>query len=208
VKGGNTAAWLDESLKYTRLQHGIETKSISLAGKNIGACNHCNWCVRNQTEDKYCTLEDDMSALYPALLKADGIILASPVHFGRLSGSMADFIDRTRAFIHGNIHKQRLRNKIGGAMALAFFRGGGIKTTLSSLNLFFFAHQMLVANSGWYQLGAGAYTSPGGKGRFQKEPRHMVLEDSVGVAAAKTLTDRMVELAQIVRAGQEALKGS
>ena len=208
VKDGNTVALLEDSLKYARQQHGIETKSVSLAGKTIAACNHCNWCVRNQTENKFCTQEDDMNALYPALLKADGIILATPVHFGRLSGIMADFIDRTRAFIHGNMYKLRLRNKIGGAMALAFFRGGGIETTLSSLNLFFFAQQMLVANSGWYQLGAGAYTSPDGNGQFQKEPRHVVLEDSVGVAAAKSLTDRIVELAQIVGAGQEALKGS
>jgi multimeric flavodoxin WrbA len=205
VTDGNTVAWLDESLNYARQQHAVETKSISLAGKKIAACNHCNWCVRNQSEDKYCTQDDDMSALYPALLKADGIILATPVHFGRLSGSMADFIDRTRAFIHGNIYKLTLRNKIGGAMALAFFRGGGIETTLSSLNLFFFAQQMLVANSGLYQLGAGAYTSPDGKGRFQKEPRHMVLEDSIGVTAAKRLIDRIVELAQIVKAGQAAL---
>ena len=208
VKDGNTVALLEDSLKYARQQHTVETRSISLADKTIAACNHCNWCVRNQTQDKYCTLDDDMSAFYPALLKADGIVLATPVHFGRLSGIMADFIDRTRAFVHGNIYKFPMRNKIGGAMALAFFRGGGIETTLSSMNLFFFAQQMLVANSGFYQLGAGAYTSPDGKGQFQKEPRHVVLEDSVGVAAAKNLIDRIVELAQIVKAGQEALKGS
>ena len=208
VKEGNTIALLDESLNYARQQHAVETETISLAGKNIAACNHCNWCVRNQTEDRYCTLDDDMSALYPAVLKADGIVLATPVHFGRLSGIMADFIDRTRAFVHGKTYKLPLRNKIGGAMALAFFRGGGIETTLSSLNLFFYVQHMLVASSGLYQLGAGAYSSPDGKGCFKKEPRHIVLEDTVGVMAAKRLIDRMVELAQIVTAGQEALKGS
>jgi hypothetical protein len=93
-------------------------------------------------------------------------------------------------------------------MALAFFRGGGIETTLSSLNLFFHAQQMIVATSGLYQLGAGAYTSPDGKGQFVREPRHIVLEDRVGVMSAKRLIDRVVELARIVSAGQEALNAS
>jgi multimeric flavodoxin WrbA len=66
VKDGNTVALLEESLKYARQQHAVETRSISLAGRTIAACNHCNWCVRNQTQDKYCTQDDDMSAIYPA----------------------------------------------------------------------------------------------------------------------------------------------
>jgi multimeric flavodoxin WrbA len=208
VKDGNTLALLEESMSYARAHHNVEAESISLAGMNIAACNHCNWCIRNQTEDKYCTQDDDMSAIYPMLLKADGIILATPVHFGRLSGIMADVIDRTRAFVHANIYKLPLRNKIGGSIALAYFRGGGIETTLSSLNLFFYVQHMIVASSGLYQLGAGAFTSPDGKGRFAKEPRHIVLEDAVGVMSAKRLIDRVVELAGIVSAGQAALKNS
>lgn len=208
VKNGNTVALLDESLSYAREQHGVETESIPLAGLNIAACNHCNWCIRNQTGDKYCYQDDDMSAIYPRLLKADGIVLATPAHFGRLSGIMADFIDRTRAFVHANVYKLPLRNKIGGAMALAYFRGGGIETTLSSLNLFFHVQHMIMASSGLYQLGAGAYTSPDGKGQFAKEPRHIVLEDTVGVRSAKRLVDRIVELAAIVSAGQASLNGS
>lgn len=206
VKEGNTSALLDESLRYAREHHRVEAESISLAGMNIAACNHCNWCIRHQTEDKYCAQDDDMSAMYPRLLNADGIILASPAHFGRLSGIMADFIDRTRAFVHARVYKLPLRNKIGGAVALAYFRGGGIETTLSSLNLFFHVHQMIIASSGLYQLGAGALTSPEGKGQFAKEPRHIVLEDTIGVMSAKRLIDRIVELAGIVSAGQAALK--
>ena len=205
VKNGNTSALLEAAFDSARRQEAVDTEIISLAGLNIGACNHCNWCIRNQTEDSCCTQDDDMSAIYPALLNADGIILATPVHFGRLSGVMADFIDRTRAFIHGNTYKLPLRNKIGGAMALAFFRGGGIETTLASLNLFFHIHHMIVANSGTYQLGAGAFTSRDGKGRFEKEPRHIVLEDEIGMTASKKLADRVIELGRIVKAGHQAL---
>ena len=90
-------------------------------------------------------------------------------------------------------------------MTVAFFRGGGIETTLSSINLFFHVHQMIIANSGVCQLGAGAYTSTDGKGGFQKEPRHLVLEDEYGVMSAKMLVGRVVELARIVKAGQKAV---
>jgi len=59
---------------------------------------------------------------------------------------------------------------------------------------------------GLYQLGAGAYSSPEGKGRFGKEPRHIVLQDEYGVLSAKLLSDRVVELARIVKAGQQTLQ--
>ena len=205
VKNGNMEVLLEEAFSQVQQDEELETELIYLAGKEINPCNHYNWCIKSQTEDKYCTQDDDMSGIYPKLLEADGIIVASPAHFGRLSGLMADMIDRSRAFIHGRVYKLPLKNKIGGAIALAFFRGGGIETTLASINLFFFVHQMIVANSGLYQLGAGAYTSPDGKGRFQKEPRHVVLEDELGVISARKLVDRVLELAQIVKAGQKAV---
>ena len=91
-------------------------------------------------------------------------------------------------------------------MAISFFRGGGIETTLSSIDLFFLTQQMIIATGGLYQLGAGAYSSPEGKGRFQKEPRHMVLEDDYGTLSARMLVDRVVELARIVKAGQVAIQ--
>ena len=90
-------------------------------------------------------------------------------------------------------------------MAIAFFRGGGIETTLSSIDLFFLTQQMILATGGLYQLGAGAYSSLEGKGGFEKEPRHIVLEDDYGILSARMLVDRVVELARIVKAGQEAI---
>lgn len=204
IKNGNTEALLKDALSRADEHQDVECELMVLAGKEIGPCNHCNWCIKNQTEQKFCTQDDDMSEIYPKLLAADGIFLASPAHFGRLSGLMADMIDRTRAFVHGKVHKFPLKNKIGGALALAFFRGGGIETTLSSLNLMFFAHQMIVATSGLYQLGAGAYSSREGKGRFEKAPRHTVLEDDYGTRSVKMLVDRVIELARIVKTDQKA----
>ena len=206
IKNGNMTALMEEALVRGDQAPEIEASMVTLEDKEIHPCNHCNWCVRKQTEEKYCLQEDDMHAIYPKLLDTDVIILGSPAHFGRLSGLMADMIDRTRAFVHGKTYRLPLKNKIGGSMAVAYFRGGGIETTLSSINMFFFVHQMVVATSGLYQLGAAAFASRDGQGRFEKEIRHMVLEDDYGLASARLLVERAVELARIFKAGQGALQ--
>ncbi len=101
VKNGNTHELLKQALSQAEQHQAVGTQLIALTDKEIHPCNHCNWCVKSQTQDKYCTQDDGMNDIYPRLLAADGILLASPSHFGRLSGLMADMIDRTRAFVHG-----------------------------------------------------------------------------------------------------------
>lgn len=204
IKDGNVSALLEASLSRTDNQ--VESEVINLAGKKIGPCLHCNWCLKNQTLERPCFQEDDMGPIYQKLLQADGILVASPVHFGRLSGLAADLIDRTRAFTHGKVYRFPLKNKIGGAMAVAFLRGAGLETALLSIDLFFLTHQMILANSRVFQLGAGAFSSPEGKGSFEKNTRHMTLKDDLGVQSARMLVDRVVELAMIVKAGISSLQ--
>lgn len=206
MKDGNMDALLREAMTHARQQSDVDAEVITLWDKEINGCNQCNWCIKNQTDDKPCVQDDEMQRVYPKLLEADGIILASPAHFGRLSGLMADLIDRTRAFVHGNVYQFPLRNKVGGAMAVSFFRGGGLETTLSSIDLFFLCQQMIVATSGLYQLGAGACLSLDGKGQFAKEPRHIVLEDNYGTLSARILIERVIELSRIIKAGQSAIQ--
>jgi multimeric flavodoxin WrbA len=206
VKNGNVEILLERSLSPFQAQQGVEAETISLAGKEIRGCQHCNWCVKKQSEGRFCVQEDDMEDIYPKFLPADGILLATPVHFGRLSGLMANMIDRLRAFVHGNIYKGSLRNKIGGAMAVAFSRGGGVETTLSSMNTMFLVFHMIVATSRMYQLGAASFSSMDGRGRTTKGVRHIALEDEYGMASVKCLIERMLELARIVKAGEKALK--
>jgi multimeric flavodoxin WrbA len=204
AKDGNVSILLEDALSQTKKIKDVSSEVIHLAGKKIGPCLHCNWCINKQTPEKPCAQEDDMGPIYKKLLEADGILVASPVHFGRLSGLMADMMDRTRAFVHGKIYKFPLKNKVGGALAVAYFRGAGLETTLSTLDLFFMTHQMIVANSRLFQLGAGAFSSREGKGRFEKAIRHMTLEDDYGVQSARMLVERVIELARIIKAGTQA----
>jgi multimeric flavodoxin WrbA len=205
VKGGNTEAVLNAALDHVRDGVEVGTEFISLAGRKFDGCMHCNWCLKNQTGEKFCVQEDDMVPIYPKIAAADGILMATPVHFGRLSGLMANMIDRLRVFVHGNMHSGCLRNKIGGSLAVAFFRGGGVETTLSSINSMFFSFQMIIATSRTYQLGAASFTSTDGKGRVQAGVRHMAMEDEFGTQSGRFLAERMVELARIVKTGEEVL---
>lgn len=206
VKHGNTEAVLTAALTHLESLGDIGTELITLADKQFSGCTHCNWCVKKQSPGRFCQQQDDMDPLYEKLVEADGILLATPVHFGRLSGLLANMVDRLRAFVHGNLYGGRLRNKVGGALAVAFFRGGGIETTLQSLNAVFFIFEMILATSRLYQLGAGALSSEEGKGGLRKGVRHMALEDKYGEASAIRLAERTAELARIVKAGTEAVK--
>ena len=206
VMDGNVSALLEDSLSSLQDRDDVETEVITLADKKFDVCKHCNWCVRNQTAERFCAQKDDMEIIYTKILEADGLLLATPVHFGRLSGLMANMIDRLRVFVHGNIFKGRLRNKIGGAMAVAFSRGGGVETTLASVNSMFHVFRMIVAVSQKYHLGAAALTSIEGKGSIKKGVRYMSLEDDFGTNSARLLADRILELAEIVKAAEKVLR--
>ncbi len=102
VKEGNTVTLLKDCLSHIENHDSVETEIITLADKRFDGCKHCNWCVKNQSEGRFCVQEDDMNIIYPHFLEAQGILLATPVHFGRLSGLMANMIDRLRVFVpHG-----------------------------------------------------------------------------------------------------------
>jgi multimeric flavodoxin WrbA len=200
VKEGNTEALLREALTVVSSDPDIQTEVIFLSRLKIDGCIHCNWCIKNQTPEKFCALSDGMHEIYPALVRADAVILASPVHIGRISGLMADMIDRMRVFVYGNVHRGGLTDKVGAALVVGFLRHGGLETTLQILNHTFAIFGMVPVGRGGMAL-----TSLEGKGKVTKGIRHMALEDGVGVITAKGAAQRAAELAKIIQAGKKAL---
>jgi multimeric flavodoxin WrbA len=199
IPNGNTQKYLEWTLRKAEEEAGVETEWIALAGKEIQDCRHCNWCVRKQEEGRFCALEDDMQEIYPRLLSADALLLATPVYIGRLSGYLAAFMDRLRVFIHGNLYGGALRDKVGGALAVGWFRHTGVESALQSIVLGFLIYQMIPAGSLGCPWGAAALASEGGTGRFSKERRYAVLEDDYGLQSARNLVGRVVSLARSLR---------
>jgi len=208
VKGGNTEVFLNESLKVSREMGGVNTEMIPLSSKKIEGCRHCNWCLTKQEEGKPCAIKDDMVEIYPKLLEADVLFLATPVYFTRLSGYLATFIDRLRCVVMGKYYHRALTNKVGGALTVVWRRNMGPETTLLSIVSGFMGTGVLMVTpvEGVSQFGAVGMTSDNGTGKFDPKDRLGVLKDEIGIRSARDLGRRAVEVARIVRAGQEALK--
>ncbi len=207
VKEGNVGDLLDHALEEYSGDEGIEVVRFDLSDMEVGPCRHCNWCMKKQEPGKYCAVDDSMSRVYPELLRCSGVIVATPVHFGRLSGTTADFIDRLRVFVHGNLTGGALRNKVGGALAVAWFRNAGIELTLITLNTAFSALGMVAASPDLGVHGGGAFSSLDGKGRTIRGDHHLVKVDPIGMASARSLAFRVAELAALLEAGSAAQTG-
>ena len=91
-RGGNTDLLLEEALKGAQAEGG-EVEGLHLTDFSIIPCRECLQCFN---EGK-CIILDDMQKIYPKLLEADIIILASPIFFYGVTGWTKALIDRCQA---------------------------------------------------------------------------------------------------------------
>lgn len=91
-KGGNTDTLLDEVLRGCR-DAGAEVKSIRCTDLNMSGCVECGGCDQTGT----CVINDDMQGVYPMLVEADVIVLASPMFFYGITSQAKALIDRCQA---------------------------------------------------------------------------------------------------------------
>ncbi len=206
VKGGNTEVFLSEALKTAEGLGDVSTELVRLIEKRIGDCRHCNWCTSKQEEGSFCCIKDDMLEMYPRIIDADALVIATPTYAGRLSGYSAVFMDRFRAVVLGKRYRGVLRNKVGGAMTVAWMRNAGAETALLSVATAYLMWGMVLASpgEGGSEFGAVGVSSDDGSGRFVREEKLGVLKDKLGMASARALARRTVELARIMKTGQEA----
>jgi len=171
-KDGNTTILIQQVFDELEKEQ-IETELVPLSGKKIHGCIACYKCFQNK--DQRCAVKDDVAnECIERMMKADGILLGSPVYFGDVTPEMKALIDRT-AFVslaNGGLY----RNKVGAAVA-ALRRSGSVHT-LESMNQFFLAGQMIIVGRGI------------GIGREQGE----VKKDEEGMQAVKVLGQRMAWL--------------
>jgi multimeric flavodoxin WrbA len=203
VNDSNTECILKEALDSIRAD-GVNTELVAFSGKIIQDCIHCNYCLLKQEDGKYCSIEDDMAELYPKIIAADGLLLATPVYIARLSGRMAAMLDRMRALDYGKRMKGCLKHKVGAGIAVSWYRNSGIETTLTSLHWAFLTWQMIIATPGsMSSFGGAAVSSLGGTGKFDIKDKHQVLKDAYGLETARATAASLVELVKIVQKGKQ-----
>jgi multimeric flavodoxin WrbA len=89
---GNTDLLLDEALKGAQSQQA-ETEKLVIDKLKTTPCREYYGCLR----DGNCVIRDDMDDIYPKLISADAIIVASPIFFYAVSAQLKALIDRSQA---------------------------------------------------------------------------------------------------------------
>jgi len=78
-------------------QELADIDTIHLSDFSVLFCKHCERCHKNMM---HCSLSDDTHVILIKMLKADGIILASPNYINQVTASMKALFDRSSHFIH------------------------------------------------------------------------------------------------------------
>lgn len=149
-RDGATEFLLKNALKDLESE-SIETQFITVRDKDISPCTHCNECV--DTKGK-CSIYDDMDEIYDALREADGIILASPIHFGSISAQLKAVIDRCQAMIMEDL--DIFKNKVGISIVVGGDRSGGQELAIQQINTFYLLNKIIPVSGGSFGANLGA----------------------------------------------------
>ena len=145
-KQGNTETLLRRCLDGLAAR-GVPGELISLRDKTIKGCRACEICRRNK--DKRCnTKDDDFHPVFEAMLKADILVVGSPVYFGSAAPELMALLDRAGyvAKANGNLFSR----KLGGPIAVA--RRAGQNFTYAQLLLWYMINDMIVPGSSYWNV--------------------------------------------------------
>ncbi|MHA1909536.1 MAG: flavodoxin family protein [Candidatus Thorarchaeota archaeon] len=91
-RNGNSL-YLINQLNDILVKNGEVPEILHLHQLNVKPCKGCFWCYKGFplrcVQD-----DDDMNKLYPKIIEADTIVIASPVYWFNYSGQLKLFIDR------------------------------------------------------------------------------------------------------------------
>jgi len=148
-KGGNTAILLTTVMEELASE-GIATELVELAGHPVTGCTACRRCF--EREDKRCSVEGDIvNACVEKMIRADGILLGSPVYVADLTAAMKALMERSGyvAKANGDLFKR----KVGAAVVSV--RRAGAMHAFDSINHFFTIAQMIVPGASYWNIGIG-----------------------------------------------------
>lgn len=141
---------LKKGLKDLEQTDEIEVSFVTVRESEIGPCNHCSWCENN----KGCLIKDDWEELSKLLKEADGIIIASPIHFGSVSAQTKAVIDRCQSLIMEDI--DIFKGKVGMSIVVGGDRSGGQELAIQQINTFYLLNGMIPVSGGAFGANLGA----------------------------------------------------
>lgn len=176
---GNTAIALRE-MENVFAQEGIEVTELNVGAKAVRGCIACNKCA----ELGKCVFDDAVNEAAPLLVKADGVVVASPVYYASANGNLISFLDRLFYSCRCD-----LTMKVGASVVCA--RRGGCSATFDELNKYFTISGMPLASSQyWNSI----------HGRLPGEAE----KDEEGKQTMRALARNMAFLMKSITLGKEA----
>jgi len=126
-KNGNSEI-LAKTVAKQLQDNNVSVQLQRLVDLDIHPCLGCGGCEKEGN----CVIDDDMQALYPCIVNADKIIIASPVYFYGLTAQTKAFVDRCQAlWSRKYLLKQRIAADIqrkGYLISVAATRGKQVFT--------------------------------------------------------------------------------
>ena len=107
--------------------NGISCEIVHIGGKPVRGCVDCKRCQK--TKNHRCAIKDHLDEVIEKAIKADIIIIGSPVYFSNVTPEIKAFIDRGGRVFRANDFA--LKNKIGVSVSVA--RRSGKNSTISGL---------------------------------------------------------------------------
>ncbi|MFA5264911.1 MAG: flavodoxin family protein [Opitutaceae bacterium] len=177
-RNGNTETLLRRCLDRLKTQ-GIAGELVSLAGKTIHGCAACGAC--GEAEDSTCPGQsgDDFGPIFEAMLRADIIVVGSPVYCGSATPETMALLGRAAYVASAN--GKLFSRKIGGPIAVA--RRAGHNFTYAQLLFWYMINDMIVPGSTYWNVA------------LAREPG-AVVQDTEALATVDRFADNLAWLAQ------------
>lgn len=209
-KDQNTENMLNDALDSAKmLGPWVETEAVRLLDYNIKYCIACYACytqLHERGDVFYCTIKDDCHEVLRKMLDADGILVASPVYWGGMSGRLKTFFDRTLGFCHGSSTKVRgaLGKKAGGALAIGWDAHGGMEYVIDDIHHWMLTHDMIIVGAGHHHphgcfVGGAVYKQPVSTPTGYRR-------DTWGMRSVRGVGKRVAEVALILKEGIDAAR--
>jgi multimeric flavodoxin WrbA len=135
-KGGDCSIIIDKVASHF-IEKGAEVETIKLSEIKIEPCIHCDFCKTND----YCNQDEKANEVNDLLIRADAIIIASPVYFGGISGQLKCLLDKTLPVRRNGF---RLKGKIGAGIAVGGTRNGGQELAIKDIHSWMLIHGMVI----------------------------------------------------------------
>jgi len=116
-KNGDTITLLSEFKKHLQ----GEIIQIDTFFTDIKPCNDCRYCWENQA----CVIKDGMQDVYRLIDETDNIIIASPIYFAELTGSLLNFMSRLQFFYTTKYKRNEVFLSNKKRNGVVFLVGGG-----------------------------------------------------------------------------------